>query len=310
MIEKYIIDTDIGDDIDDAFALEYAVNAGLDIIGVTTVFRNAYLRAKLSAYLLRLCGKKVPVYAGEDLPLVQAVDAIQKADRYLQPQELAKVMREGKGWLPEYLPRARRSKVSKERAVDFLIDSAKRNGERLGILAIGPLTNLARAFQKDFESMRKIGGVYLMGGNVSQDTAEWNIRLDPEAADIVFRANVPVFLIGSDMTWKHCMVSNEELCNIKQSEGAVAKANRAMLELWENQPLYRGRMPCMHDSLVVATVVCPACVSYKKMFVRIGLCGAERGKTIAGAGAPINVACKVNETLFRRSMWKNIFSEK
>ncbi len=311
MIEKYIIDTDIGDDIDDAFAIEYAVNAGLDIIGITTVFRDAYLRAELSAYILERLGRNdIPVFAGENVPLKQPVDAIQKAERYLQPQELAEIKATGRGWMPQYLPEARGSRVESEHAVEFIIKSAKQYGERLGILAIGPLTNLAKAFEKEFETMKKVGAIYLMGGNVSEDVSEWNIRLDPEAADVVFHASVPIFMIGSDMTWKHCILSTEELLRIGKEKGKLGEANRAMLERWKNQPLYHGRIPCMHDPLVVAAVLHPECISYEKMSVRIGLSDAERGKTLKGDdGETYFVARQVNEELFRRSMWENILSK-
>lgn len=311
MTEKYIIDTDIGDDIDDAFAIEYAVNAGMDIIGITTVFRDTYLRAELSAYILELLGRRdIPVCKGEDAPLQQPVDAIQKAERFLRSQEFTEQKTAKGGWLPQYLPKARGSKVGSECALDFIIRSAKLFGERLNILAIGPLTNLAKAFEKDFEAMRKVGAVYLMGGNVTEDVAEWNIRLDPEAADIVLHAPVPIFMIGSDMTWKHCMLEKEELRRIGQEKGELGEANRAMLEKWNAQPLYHGRIPCMHDSLVVAAALHPKCISYEKMSVRVGLSGAERGKTLVGDGREIYVARQVNEALFRRSMWENIFGNR
>ena len=63
-MKKYIIDTDIGDDIDDAFALDLALKLDLDLVCVTTVFRNVRERAAIAKKMLRLYGKKLPVYAG------------------------------------------------------------------------------------------------------------------------------------------------------------------------------------------------------------------------------------------------------
>ena len=71
LTKKIIFDTDIGDDIDDAFALALLANVqNADIIGVTTVFRNTKCRAQQASHLLKVMGKDIPVYAGERLPMV------------------------------------------------------------------------------------------------------------------------------------------------------------------------------------------------------------------------------------------------
>ena len=71
--QKVIIDTDIGDDIDDAFALTFAIHSPeLEVVGVTTVFRNSLIRAKIAKALLESYGKNdIPVCAGMDIPFVQ-----------------------------------------------------------------------------------------------------------------------------------------------------------------------------------------------------------------------------------------------
>ncbi len=69
---KYIIDTDIGDDIDDSFAMLLAMELGFDIIGVTTVFRNTAQRARIAKKIMKLYGgayENVPVYAGHGDPI-------------------------------------------------------------------------------------------------------------------------------------------------------------------------------------------------------------------------------------------------
>ena len=71
---KIILDTDIGDDVDDSYALLLALNTPrLEILGVTTAYRNAPLRAKIAAYLIRSAGKTVPVYVGASYPLGQDI---------------------------------------------------------------------------------------------------------------------------------------------------------------------------------------------------------------------------------------------
>ena len=72
---KYIIDTDIGDDVDDTFAVILAANAPMDLIGITTVFRNAKQRAQMAQYLLKLIHhEEIPVYAGLDKPILQRIE--------------------------------------------------------------------------------------------------------------------------------------------------------------------------------------------------------------------------------------------
>ena len=87
---KYIIDTDIGDDVDDAFAVMLAAKSPMDMLGITTVFRNAKQRAQMAQYLLRLIGREdLPVYAGVDKPFLQRIEYL------LPPEMIEEEMRKG-----------------------------------------------------------------------------------------------------------------------------------------------------------------------------------------------------------------------
>ena len=80
MNKKYIIDTDIGDDVDDAFAVMLAAKSEMDLLGITTVFRNSKQRAQMAQYLLRLIGhEEIPVYAGVDKPFLQKIEYSQQS---------------------------------------------------------------------------------------------------------------------------------------------------------------------------------------------------------------------------------------
>lgn len=308
MVEKFIIDTDIGDDIDDAFAIQYALNAGLDVVGITTVFRSAFLRAELTAYMLACMGRAdVPVCAGEDLPIREATDAVQKPERNLSAQEFAEVCATGRKWLPHYLPEAAGSAVQPKCAVDCIVENAEKYGDRLGILCIGPLTNIARAIEKAPDVMRSVGELYIMGGDFVSDTPEWNVRLDPEAAHTVFAWPVPKTVVGADKTWKHTRVRQDELVKMRSMGGALGRLNVRMLDRWGEQPIYVGKLPVMHDSLVVAAVVTD-CLRLEEKKVRVGVSGEERAKTLLAAdGIEARVCVGVDEETFRASMWKNIF---
>lgn len=276
--KKWLIDTDIGDDIDDAYALNYAVNAGLNIVGVTTVFRNSFMRAKLAKHLLNLCkAKKIPVFVGIDEPIIESVTSFQKPEKWLSQKEIEKT--KGK-WLPHYMPQADKSKVEKLHAVDAIIKYADKYKDNLSIIAMGPLTNLAIAIRKAPEVCKNIKEIIIMGGNVAEDIAEWNFRLDPEAAYIVLHSGISVKLIGSDITWKICIFSQEDLMDLKTKTEEKHRFLNLMQEKWQNQPIYKGKLPCMHDSLPVAAAIEHDVVKFQKMFVRVGLSGNERAKVI------------------------------
>lgn len=307
MSKKYIIDTDIGDDIDDAYAIEYAIKAGLDVVGVTTVFRSTYLRAELSAYLLKLMNRMdIPVFAGSEFPICQPLDAKQKAARYLRGEALESALK-GEPWLPQYLDGAKGLAVNKKSAVDFILESAEKYGEDLVILAIGPLTNLARAIEKAPKTMKKIGKIVLMGGNTKENVAEWNVALDPEGAATVFSSGLKIDQIGSDQTWKNATVTFDELVDMRRQTGELGEANNNMLDKWANQPLYRGRIPCMHDSLAVFMVLNEQAFTFDEVTIVVGLEGDGRAKTFVKAGGNVRRVIDVDKKKFRESMWECIY---
>ena len=183
-MKKYIIDTDIGDDIDDAFALDLALKLDLDLVCVTTVFRNVRERAAIAKKMLRLYGKKLPVYAGYGATL----DGRDENFRICQ-------------WTPdleweEYAP----DNSSPEEAVDAILSAARVYKKEFWLLALGPLTNVASAILKDREAMRGIGGIVMMGGDFVNHYAEWNIRCDVAAADAVFSSGVNIVAFGHEIT--------------------------------------------------------------------------------------------------------------
>ena len=147
---KVIIDTDIGDDIDDAFALLFAMKLEFDIIGITTVFRNTVQRAKMTKKLLCDFGRgyeEVKVYAGCATPLAE------KKKNYPT--------------LPCYTSDADAFEPDSEdenEAIDFIIESARKYGKDLTIIALGPFTNMAKAAMRDPEAMNSVSKTVIMGG--------------------------------------------------------------------------------------------------------------------------------------------------
>lgn len=183
---KVLIDTDIGDEIDDALALYFAMQKNIEIVGVTTVFKNTVQRAQMVKKILSLfsCGyEKVPVYAGYSSFDSEKIDDI-KVNHYESDLE-------------EYLI----ENTNPEKAVDFIIESCKKYGSTLTIVAIGPFTNIAKAIEKEPSAFDKVK-VVIMGGAYYSQYADWNVSCDTKSAKIVFDNLKNLECLGADVTHK------------------------------------------------------------------------------------------------------------
>jgi purine nucleosidase len=183
-----ILDTDIGDDIDDAFALALALQSPeLRILGVTTAFGDTELRARLvDRYLAALGRSDIPVAAGVPTP---------HSNIFTQA---AYAMREPERKHPD--------------GVAFLLDQIRSHPEQITLIGIGPLTNVQAAIERDPVTFRK--RVVIMGGSIyrgydtkdgvnRQPAAEWNIKCDPAGVKALLAAGVPVFMMPLDSTQIH-----------------------------------------------------------------------------------------------------------
>lgn len=258
MNRKMIIDTDIGDDIDDAFAIALAANSPeLGLTAITTVFRNTKARAQLAEKLLQTAdAASVEVYAGEEIPEKEPFHTFEK-DTGSRPEEENPCQ-----WTKEYA-----EYPVKCGAVDYLIRAAEKYGEALTIVAIGPLTNLARAIARAPESMKKTGKIVCMGGSFTKFMPEWNVMCDPEATQKVYQSGIPFYAVGLDVTLQ-CPLERNLLEEFRSSEKPV---NR-LLSLWLNRwfDYFGFEKSVMHDPLAVACCFEEAC-AFKKKFVRADL---------------------------------------
>src|SRR6266403_5570024 len=188
--EKVILDTDIGDDIDDAFAVALALRSPeLQILGITTTFGDTETRAKLLDRFLAEAGRpEIPVAAG--VPTPPKGTFTQR--RYAENNRLAKPAH------PD--------------AVTFLLDQIRRNPGQVTLIAIGPLMNVGAAIDKDPATFRKLKRVVIMGGSIKHGYGdlgfgppqppqpEWNILNDIPSAQKLFAAGVPLYVMPLDAT--------------------------------------------------------------------------------------------------------------
>ena len=193
-----LIDTDIGDDIDDAFALCLAMRSPeIRLLGVTTVHRCAKHRARMAKALLRAGGfGYVPVHAGDSRPL-------KCTSVYGRPIDYAD------------LPHSYDSEYDDvsydgDDAVSFLAETLKKSSDKVTIVTLGALTNLARLLCEHPEVHEKIGLTCTMGGAYSMNWGEYNFCCDPEAAAVVLESGLPQHCVGVDVTFQ-CKLNGELL---------------------------------------------------------------------------------------------------
>ncbi len=283
---KFVIDTDIGDDIDDAFALDFALKRNLDLVCVTTVFRNTLERAQIVKKMLSLYGRDLPVYAGYGDSLSGGVPTDGRICQWTEDLE-------------NYTP----DSADPEEAVDAILHAARRYGKELVILAIGPLTNLARAIEKDPAAMEGIGGIVLMGGDFVNHYAEWNIRCDVPAAERVFSSRVPITAFGHEITSKTRLNPREQhyVMNMKQDpyHAYLSELSR----LWcASKP--EGWLIVLHDVMVARYASEPSYCSFRSAPVAVETEGSfTAGMTVDlslmgdyhyGEGKSVNIAEKVD----------------
>lgn len=285
-----LLDTDIGSDIDDAVALAYLLaQPRCDLLGITTVSGEPHRRAALARAVCVAAGRgDVPIHVGLEAPLVVPP---------LQPRApQAEVL--GADALTEF--------TNRPTAVDFLRETIRARPGEITLLAIGPLSNLGVLFALDPEIPSLLKQLVLMGGaywtraagHTGATGAEWNLRCDPHAAALVFRAPVPRLLaVGLDVTTRCQMPSDEVRAKFKHSGPALELVSQ-MAEVW-----FRDRPEItFHDPLAAALIFEP------------GLCGATRrtvqvdtdspraqGQTYFDAdtdGGPHEIASTVNAEAF------------
>jgi len=264
-LEKIIIDTDIGDDVDDAFALALAVKSPeLEILGVTTTFGDTETRAKIVDRFLGEVGRtEIPVFAGKSA----ATKNPMSQRRYAESAHFVK--------------------ASHGDAVDFLLDEIRKYPGEITLIAIGPLMNVGAAIDKDAATFRKLKRVVLMGGSIRRGYGdlgytppvppmpEWNILNDVTSAQKLFSAGVPLFVMPLDSTQlKLDEVKREFLF----SQGTAVTDELAVLyHLWGQET------PTLFDPMTIAFALRPELCPVQGLHIRVD----EKGFTREEPG-PVN----------------------
>jgi pyrimidine-specific ribonucleoside hydrolase len=288
MSKPIIIDCDPG--IDDALAILLAVaSEELDIKLITTCAGNQTIE-KITTNTLKLLTfinqQHIPVAKGATGPLFGELVVADKAhgESGFGGVELGDSV----------------ISVIEKPAVEAMRELIMTSNQKITIVAIGPLTNVARLVQEYPEVIERIEQLSIMGGSSSggngTPVAEFNIYVDPEAASIVFRSGIPITMFGLNVTYQVPMYM-EDIDRIRNIGNETGKAVASMLDYY----FRNGRVEGMHDPCAIAYLIDPSLFTTKLCNVEIETNGEfTRGQTVVdlrdrmGRFKNVNVAVEVS----------------
>lgn len=285
MKRKIIFSCDTG--IDDALALAYlAAQDKCQVIGVTVSYgmgkvENTFRNTK---YILKLLGREdIPVIMGSEAPLSGIVPDYSGGSRFHGMDGIGNVLGEAK---PEEFGNARPGQ-----AVDFILEMIRKYKKDLVWVTSGPLTEIARVWEKDPETASQVGAVYVMGGSLAAPgnagdyrsaVGEANVLLDVPAAAKVLDSSLPVVLVGLDVTRK-------TLLRYEDHERLKAIGTKRSLFFYEALKhyldAYRQFHPYLdgsglHDPLAAAAAVHPELLTVVPMHMMCVTEGPWTGRTM------------------------------
>jgi len=247
---KLILDTDIGSDVDDAWALALCLaSPEIELVGVTLVHADLDTRAKIALKMLKLAGHAdVPVYKGISQPLTEGA-SIHWGGHEGTMTDFSDIA--------ELEPR--------DGGVDFILEVIDRYPGEVVLCPVGPMTNIGEAIRRAPEKTRKVKRLAIMGTTytgegVESASREHNGCVDPVATRLVMESGIPATVVGLNVTMQ-VKVRSDEL------EGLAGSPFGEYLAAMTNQ-YFRviGReLTYMHDPLAVATVFDPSLVTTRHM---------------------------------------------
>lgn len=277
MTRNIIIDTDPGQD--DAIAILLALaSPELNILGITAVAGNVPLdlTQKNARIVCELAGRPdIKVFAGCDQPLAQPLVTAEHVH--------GKTGLDGPQLEPPTMP------LQAQHAVDWIIETCREAPKNsITLCPLGPLTNIATALTRAPEikpAIREIvlmGGAYFEVGNITP-AAEFNIYVDPEAADIVFSSGLPLTVMPLDVTHK-ALTRAEHIKAMRNMGNKVGAMSAAWCDFFErfDKEKYGSLGAPLHDPTVIAYLIAPDLFSGRHINVEIETQSPlTRGMTVA-----------------------------
>ena len=269
-----LFDTDIGTDIDDAYALAQILHSPeLKLLGVTTVSGDAVARARLAAKLLTVSGRpEIPVFAGTSTKT-----------QYMAQTEWAK------GFTSPSL--------HESGGVAFLREQVNAHPGEITIIAVGELTNVAALLASEPGIGAKIKAISLMGGAVrrgyapgSKPEPEWNIKSNAMAAQVVFTSGVPLLVAPLDST-ADLKLTPEGRVKIFSCGTPLNDALAALNSIWRHTNTWKGENPTLFDNLAVALVATPDIAPLTALHIEVEADGLTRAIEGRPSNARVALTC-------------------
>jgi len=274
-----ILDTDIGDSIDDALALAFALQSPeLDVRAVTTVIDDVESKTRLAWKMLGMYNRRdVALAMGAPEPLLDPTTSVASKEFEVLTRN-------------DIIPDAAR-----KRAVDLIIETALQSRGKITIVAIGPMTNIALALKTDPRIKNKIERIVIMGGSYLSSETEYNVKRDRTAAEIVFQSGVPITAVGLDVT-SQCKLLEKDIDRMRLTNDPAGNFLIRLIDLAEQQT--HDPNPTLYDPLAIAAIFRPDLLEMQSGTVDVPLSGP--GQTIfkPAAGSKTEVAVKVNVPAF------------
>lgn len=235
---KVILDTDIGDDIDDAWALAFVISyKEFDPVGITVTHGDTPARGRMACKMLSLAGRKeIPVAMGRKTPHNSRSYQFHWAEDYRATQPVAMS------------------------AADFIVQAARRYRGEITLIAVGPLENLADALRREPRLGDYVKRVVLMSGCIygvagkKEVVPEYNVYASTADAQLVYAAGLPLTIVPLDST-THVQLNDDEREQIRRYISPLTNALETLYRLWLESP---SSLMTLHDQLAVAEVARPS----------------------------------------------------
>jgi purine nucleosidase len=268
---KVIIDTDIGDDIDDAFAIDLALTSPeLHILGISAAWGDTSLRARMLDRMTCEVGRTdIPIQTG---PATKSTAAFSQTP-----------------WASEGIERPHGE------AVSFLLEQIQRYPGEITLIALGPLTNIGAAISRDPVTFRKLKRIVMMGGSIYRGysnsgnaathgaDAEYNIAMDPVAAQKLFRSGVPIFMMPLDSTQLKFDAAKRSL--LASVSTPMTDSLQVLIAEWSQST--HQVTPTMFDAVAAAYAIDPTSCPTTPLHIDVD----EKGFTRVTPGPPNAQAC-------------------
>jgi inosine-uridine nucleoside N-ribohydrolase len=236
---KVILDTDIGTDIDDAWALGFALRSSdFELLGVTITDGDTAARARVACKLLFVNNRaEVPVAVGRKTALPNSVD-----------YQFA--------WAEDFTAK----RPVDQPAAQFIVDTVRRFPNEVTLIAVGPLQNVADALRLEPRLPTLVKRVVLMSGSIRGSAwnpapvAEWNVVRSTPDAQLVYAAGFPMTTVPLDST-TYVQLKDDERDRLRAKNTPLTRSLEALYRLWLGAPSQRMTL---HDQMAVAETARPA----------------------------------------------------